>query len=268
MATFEFITDVVSVRPSFRAASVALPLVQVHGTPPDHKYFQCICTNHLLKTLIVEDRFIQVHGSVAKALCNTDILKQLKQLKDDAWNRHTEAIVGINIRQKSKWRAKILMFPATVAITAPVISAVESKTLTVQLTPPNNGLVMLLTSEALVYLRDAVSAQLQFGGAVVTAHVRTNMSQDDRVDIDEHNLNWSYLKKKYRAAFVPPDVDGIKQPRREYYTESKVRAMTFVRTGVKSEDSDVDRDNEIESPSEQSEAEDGDGAASASTTIR
>ena len=88
------------------------------------------------------------------------------------------------------------------------------------------------------------------------------MSTDDLVDTGEDNLYWSYRLKKYRAAFTPPDEDGIKRPRREFFTESKVLAMTFVRTGVKSEDIDADRDCEGRSPSELSEAEGGDGAVS------
>ena len=168
---------------------------------------------------------------------------------------------------KGKWRAKVLAFPASVAIVAPMVSTVGSKTLMVHLTNPKNGLVMLLTSEALAYLRDVVTVQLDYGGAVATAHVRTNMSTDDLVDTGEDNLYWSYMIKRYRARCNPPDQDGIKQPRREYYTESKVLAMTFVRTGVKSEVNDVDRDIEHQSPSDQSEAEGGDGPASASMTI-
>jgi len=80
MATFAFISDVVSVHASCLKQAVQLPLVLVEGRPSEEKYFYCICTNHHLKTLIVEDRFAKSFGSVAKALCNTDILKQLKQL--------------------------------------------------------------------------------------------------------------------------------------------------------------------------------------------
>jgi len=149
-----------------------------------------------------------------------------------------------------------------------MVSTVGSKTLMVQLNAPNKGLVMLLTSEALAYLRDVVSVQLDYGGAVATAHVRATMSKDDRVDTGEDNLYWSYMKKRYRATFNPPDQDGIKQPRREYFTKSRDLAMTFVRTGVKATDIDDDRDGEHQSSSELSEAEGGDGAASASSTIR
>ena len=189
MATFTFISDVVTVHSSFKPA-VQLPLVQVEGRPSEEKYFHCICTNHHLKTLIVEDRFAKSFGRVAKALCNTDILKQLKQLKDDAWTRQKEAVSGANPRQKGKWRAKVLAFPATVAIVAPVVLTVGSKTLMVQLTNPSKGLVMLLTSEALEYLRAVVTVQLDNGGSVGTAHVRRNMSDDDRVDTREDNLYW------------------------------------------------------------------------------
>ena len=114
---------------------------------------------------------------------------------------------------------------------------------------------MLLTSEALAYLRAVVTVQLDNGGSVGTAHVRTNMSEDDRVETGVENLYWSYVRKQYRAMFDPPETDGIKQPRRQYYTDDKAHAMTFVRTGVKSEDSDADHDTEHQSPSKLSEAE-------------
>ena len=168
---------------------------------------------------------------------------------------------------KREMAGECIGLPATVDIVAPKVSSVESKTLTVQLTNPCNGLVMKLTSEALQYLRDVVTVQLDKGGAVGTAHVRTNLSKDDRVETGVENLYWSYVRKQYRAMFDPPETDGIKQPRRQYYTDNKAFAMTFVRTGVKSEDSDADHDTEHQPPSELSEAKGGDGAASASTTI-
>ena len=266
MATFAFTSEVVTVHSPFRPA-VQLPLVQVEGRPSEEKYFQCVTTNHALKKLIVEDRFAKAAKSLRCALLGTDILKQLKLLKDEAWKKRTDAVSGANSRQKGKWRAKVLAFPATVDIVAPKVSTVESKTLTVQLTNPCKGLVMLLTSEALEYLRAVVTVQLDNGGAVGTAHVRTNMSEDDRVETGVENLYWSYVRKQYRAMFDPPETDGIKQPRRQYYTNDKDHVMTFVQTGVKSEDNDVDHDTEHQSPSELPEAKGGDGAASPSTTI-
>ena len=138
MAAFAFISDVVSVQASCLKQPVQPPLVQVADRPSHEKYFQCICTNHPLKTLIVDDRFVWPFGSVAKALCHTDILKKLKQMKDDAWRRQVEACTGVGVEpplKREEWRSKVLSFPTTVAIVAPEVSTVGSKTLMVQLTP-------------------------------------------------------------------------------------------------------------------------------------
>ena len=118
MATFAFTSEVVTVHSPFRPA-VQLPLVQVEGRPSEEKYFQCVTTNHALKKLIVEDRFAKAAKSLRCALLGTDILKQLKLLKDEAWKKRTDAVSGANSRQKGKWRAKVLAFPATVDIVVP-----------------------------------------------------------------------------------------------------------------------------------------------------
>ena len=62
---------------------------------------------------------------------------------------------------------------------------------------------------------------------------------------------------------IPPDQDGIKQPRREFFTESKVLALTFVQTGVRPVDTEAGIDDEDGPPSEPPEAEDETEAASA-----
>ena len=159
MAAFAFISDVMSVQASFLKQPVQLPLVQVDGKEHE-KYFQCICTNHALKTLIVEDRFVRSFGTVAYALCHTDILKKLKQLKDDEWKRRVDEARnnGLTPRQYA-WRAKILAFPPTIEIVAPVVSTVASKTFTVQLSAMHKGLVVKLTTGAIEYLRAVVTVQ-------------------------------------------------------------------------------------------------------------
>ena len=93
-------------------------------------------------------------------------------------------------------------------------------------------------------------------------HVRANMP-GDRVDTIVPNLSWSYKKRIYRAMFHPPDEDGKKQRRREYYTESKERAMTFVETGVRFVDTESGNDDEDRSSPEPSEEGDEDEAAAA-----
>ena len=219
--------------------------------------------------LIVEDRFVRSFGTVAYALCHTDILKKLKQLKDDEWKRRVDEARnnGLTPRQYA-WRAKILAFPPTIEIVAPVVLTVASKRLTVQLNAANKGLVMKLTTGAIEYLRAVVTVQLDTGTGAATPHVRSTLDQKEHVDTGDANINWSYTKKKYRATFNPPDQLGIKQARREFFTTSKEHAMTFVRTGVKSGYNVADRDNEHQSPSELSEAEGGDEAASAGNDDR
>ena len=175
------------------------------------KFFHCVCTNHHLKVLIVEDRFVRCFGTVANAVCHTGILKKLKQPKDDEWKRRVEEAKanGLTARQNA-WRAKILAFPPTIEIVAPVVSTVASKTFTVQLSAVNKGLVMKLTTDAIEYLRAVVMVQLDTGAGAATPHVRNILDQKEHVDTGDAKINWSYTRKQYRASFNPPDELGIK----------------------------------------------------------
>ena len=91
----------------------------------------------------------------------------------------------------------------------------------------------VVDAEALEYLRNAVTAQLDAGGMVSTrSHVRSNLSVVDRVDTGVPNLWWSYSKNKFRAIHVTEEEDGTKK-KGEILAESKDLAMTFVKTGVR-----------------------------------
>ena len=131
-------------------------------------------------------------------------------------------------------RAKLLRFETTVAITAPQFSGVGSVSLVVRLNKPSLGLVMLLTPEAIEYLRNAVSAQLEAGGSRSSdrRNVRYALPDIDRIDTQVHNLSWSYKKNKFRATFFEEKADGSTK-RRQFLTESKELAMTFVTTGIR-----------------------------------
>ena len=230
MAAFRFTYDVVNVDAPFLKQTVKLPLVEVDGRRGD-KFFHCVCTNHHLKTLILEDRFVHCFGTVAKAFVHTDILKKLKQLKDDEWKRRVDEARGNGLtKRQHAWRAKILSFPPTIEIVAPVVSTVASKTFTVQLSAVNKGLVMKLTTDAIEYLRAVVTVQLDTGTGAATPHVRTIMDQTEHVDTGDARINWSYTRKQYRASFTPLDESGIKQARRQFYTESMEHAVTFAQT--------------------------------------
>ena len=145
--------------------------------------------NHHLKVLIVEDRFVRCFGTVANAVCHTDILKKLKQLKDDEWTRRVEEARGngLTTRQHA-YRAKILAFPPTIEIVAPAVSTVASKTFTVQLSAMHKGLVMKLTTDAIEYLRDVVTVQLDTGAGAATPHVRKVLDQQEIVDTGDANI--------------------------------------------------------------------------------
>ena len=263
MTAFRFTYDVVNVDAPFMKQTVRLPLVEVDGKE-DEKFFHCVCTNHHLETLIVEDRFVRCFGTVANAFCHTDILKKLKQLKDDEWKRRVDEARGNGLtKRQHAWRAKVLPFPPTIEIVAPVVSTVASKTFTVQLSSANKGLVMELTTGAIEYLRAVVTVQLDTGTGAATPHVRNILDQKEHVDTGDANINWSYTKQKYRAAFNPPDQLGIKQARREYLTTSMEHAMTFVQTGVKNGGIAGDHDGEHQSSLELPVAGRGDEATSA-----
>ena len=158
----------------------------------------CIATNTQLHRLLVEDRFVTFFGSRDAALRKTDILQTLKALEDDEWKRLvTEGCGHSTVAERytrGQKRTKVLAFDTTVPIVAPQVSTIESVTLIVECSKPGVGLVMLLTPEALEYLRNAVTAQLDAGGMVSTrSHVRSNLSVVDRVDTDVPNLYLSLI---------------------------------------------------------------------------
>ena len=121
---------------------------------------------------------------------------------------------------------------------------------------------MKLTSEALEYLRDVVTAQLLAGGCEGRPHVRTKMPLDDRVNTTVPNLSWSYKKQMHRALFHSQDADGKKRRRQNFYTESMERAMAFFETGVRCVDTEPANDVEDRSSPEPSEEADVDEEAS------
>ena len=95
---------------------------------------------------------------------------------------------------------------------------------------------MLLTPEAIEYLRNVVSAQLDAGGSRSSDRrkARYELPDIDRVDTQVPNLSWSYEKNKFRATFFKEKEDGSTK-RCQFLTESKDLAMTFVKTGIRPE---------------------------------
>jgi len=234
MSMFSITSGVVSVDAAFLKHPVQLTLVDVDGVAG--QCFRCVGSNTSLHRLLVTQQYAKHHGSAAVALRKTDILKTLKQLKDDEWTKALEAMdYNPEIRRYTPpgMRTKVCRFPATVDIVAPQVLHVEGMTMTVELTKPQSGVVMLLTPEVLEYLRSVVSAQLDSGGCPAIAHVRTSMGVADCVDTNVENLYWSYNKKKHRAVFFPLDEDGKKKPRTECITGCREIAMTFVKSGVR-----------------------------------
>ena len=174
----------------------------------------------------------------------------------------------------TKTRSHSLAFPTVIDIVAPGVGSIEGMTMTVQLTNSVHGLVVKLTPKVLEYLRGVVAVQLGSGGCSTASHVRTSMEPDDRVDTGVANLFWSYRKRKFRAVFQPPEADGIKPARQEYFTECKDRAITFIETGsrpvlsVVASGEAATSDDEDRSLPDPSEAEDEDEAAAAGNDDR
>ena len=262
MATFNITQEVVTVNAAILERPVQLPLVSVVDTGSHENYFHRVSKDTSLHRLLVDDRFVSLFGTLAKALRKSDILKTLKQMKDDEWARQVRASCGDTEAQQCKrgQPVKNLVVLPTFPSVAPQVLTVERKTLMVVLNPSTKGVVMLLTPETLEYLRNVVAAQLLIGGCPAVSHARASMSAADRIDATVANLYWSYRQGRFRAVFNPPDKDGIKQPRQEYFTESRGRALTFVQTGVRSVDTEAGNDDEDRSSPQPSEAEDEDEA--------
>ena len=238
MSNITIITECVTVHADFLGKkSVQLPLVAVPDSKPGDQFFHCVVSNWNIHRLLVADRFVTIFGSRQKALSMTDILNTLKTMKDDAWQRQVAESCGESAIQRytrGEKRAKLLQFETTVAITAPEFSGVESVRLEVRLSKPSLGLVMLLTPVAIEYLRNAVSAQLEAGGSRSTERraARYALPELDRIDTQVHNLSWSYSKNKFRATFFEEKADGSTK-RRQFLTDKKELAMTFVETGIR-----------------------------------
>ena len=229
--------------------------------------FHCVAANAVLKQLMVDDRFIPIFDTRAAALRKSNILGLLKKQKDIEWNKHVE------LHMFNKWksgrynlpstRSKVLEFPKFIEIDAPKTATVGSMSMTIHLTKPTEGLVMRLTPEVLHYLRAVVTEQLNAGGCSTIAHARTRPAVADRVDTGVRNLFWSYARGKYRAVHHPLEDDDGHTPRpTEFITESKERAVTFIKTGDRGISSD-DEDRSSPDPSEAGDedvAEDGDEA--------
>ena len=99
--------------------------------------------------MLVGKRFQRFFGSFAKAFSKTTILKTLKALKDAEWKVHIARMkqpAWASVRYTiAGTRLKLLEFPLVVDIVAPEVGAVESVTVTAQLSNPKIGLVLKLT---------------------------------------------------------------------------------------------------------------------------
>jgi hypothetical protein len=236
MAGFAITHEVVTVNGPFLKKPHQLELVQVPDAADGHMFFHCVMTNAVLKQLLVDNRFIQIFGTRAKALRKTSILGTMQKLKNIKWqnfvDRLTFAKSAIGRYTVPATKAKVLAFPKFIDIAAPKTMTVDSITVTVCLSKPGEGLVMRLTPEVLEYLRAVVTEQLELGGCSTIAHARASKAVVDRVNTGVKNLFWSYAKGKYRAVHHPlTDDDGHTPRPTEFLIASKQRAITFIETG-------------------------------------
>jgi hypothetical protein len=232
MALFTIKTTETNIDAPFLKEPSRLELVDVD----EHtgQFFQCNHTNLPLVRLLVPLQY----GRAQSAMSKTDIFMTLKKLKDVEWHK-TLAAANINdkdVRYKDKHvRLKVLQFPSTVEITAPNVGDVRGMTLTVALNKPRLGVVMLLSTAVLEYLRSVVSFQLATGVDKTNRKGRNEIEIDRRVDTRVVNLFWSYDKDKYRAIFFPVDHNGKRMPRTQLHTRSLEEAKHFLETGDRPE---------------------------------
>ena len=85
MAGFAITHEVVSINGPFLKKPHQLELVPVPDAPDGHMFFQCVMTNAVLKQLLVDNRFIPIFDTRAKALRKTSILGTLQKLKNNKW---------------------------------------------------------------------------------------------------------------------------------------------------------------------------------------
>jgi hypothetical protein len=253
MAGFAITHEVVLINGPFLKKPHQLELVPVTDAPDGHMFFHCVMTNAVLKQLLVDNRFIPIFETRAKALRKTSILGTMQKLKNIKWQNHVDRLAfaksAIGRYSIPATKAKVLAFPKFIDIAAPKTMTVDSITVTVCLSKPGEGLVMRLTPEVLEYLRAVVTEQLEIGGCSTIAHPLSSIGVN-RVNTGVANLFWSYRTCKYRARHHPvTDDDGHTPRRTEFITKSKRRALLFIETGDRGKSSD-DEDRSSPDPSE------------------
>ncbi len=137
--------------------------------------------------------------NVGEALTRTDIVEQLRAIKDEKFISELNALP--TMKRRSIYRGKavqVLQIKETCCIDAPSVHGVPSKSINVMMTKPGKAFKVELTSATMEYLRSCFLAQIEAGG-VKRTHARLSRDEKDRVTIDEPGITFSYSRSQYRA---------------------------------------------------------------------
>ena len=237
MQDIKFNSRSVTVTANFLATPIELPLVIVDNAPADDKYVHVTSKNGQVPRLLVADRFLPYFPSRLKALRSTNILRTLKDLKEQEWNKHVETITKKPWKQgrykDTAVRPQLNRLPTVIDITTPPTPTLESMTFTVRLNRPSHGLILKVTPTIIGYLRDVVTEELD---SRENTPVRHRAAAENRVVTGVKYLTWSYSKKMYRALHQPAaSADGTKLPKIQWLTTCKESAIQFIETGAKTQ---------------------------------
>ena len=110
-------------------------------------------------------------GEDAKRMSSTDVIEQVRTLKDTVWDSHMgkpakgQRRYGGQTLQARALKARRLAMPETCHITAPTFGDLGGFEMLVELSRPGRALVMELTLENLNYIRSALLWQLANGAS-------------------------------------------------------------------------------------------------------
>ena len=229
---FEFSTNVVSVSADFLVRQVLLPVQVVNG----FNFVKCIKTDEPLQRLLLEGT--PFASKKTQQLQATNVFENLKKMKDANFMGRMPAGRRLDYTHRDM-NALVLSFPDTVVITAPAVCDVPAMDIEVVLNKPSIATIMKLTSQNLEYLRNAVIMQLIVGGHRARTHIRKAIETGDQVTTNEHNVFWSYSRRKYRAVYNAP---GLKRKISTRFTDDWEVAVAFARTGARSDNEAADAD--------------------------
>jgi hypothetical protein len=205
-----------------------------------------------VKRLLLSEGSEKVDGDLlASGLSRSNVVEQLKELKDQEWLKRLGNPKEKERRYSNKLRVEVLKLPECVEIDAPTILDVPGRKMVVKLNCPRKCVSVELTSENLEYLSKSILCQVGASSIKREANV-VRMPIESRKAVIARGVYNSYSTKRPLRA-VHKDWAG---KRSYHYTSCEDAARLFVQTGkrpkLNAEDEQSDGHDESDEESEES----------------